>query len=295
MALSGKVALVTGASRGIGKGIALQLSAAGATVYITGRTLQAAKDADFPGSLMQTADEICARGGSCIPVQCDHAKDDQIDEVFRQIEMEQGRLDILVNNAFSGAAACIRNLGKPFWERPETFWDDINNIGLRNHYICSVKAAKMMVKQKSGLIVMISSIGAIKYSDTPAYGIGKAACDRMAADCALELKAHNVAYISLWPGPVSTEVMQQLAVDQKNGKLADKGQGVTGSVVYDVAEMLKVAESPEFSGKCIVALATDTSVMDKTGEAFSTAALGKEYHIVDIDGRRIEEFSFDEA
>ncbi|OUC46154.1 glycosyltransferase, group 1 family protein, partial [Trichinella nativa] len=173
--LSGRVALVTGASRGIGRGVALQLGEAGATVYITSNEFQ-----------------VNGRGGKAIAVYCDHSKDEEIKALFQRIEEEQnGQLDILVNNAYSGIK----------------IWDDINNTGLRNHYICSVYAARLMVPRKSGLIVTISSVGGLRYLFNVPYGVGKAACDRMAVDCAEELKAKNVAYISIWPGAVQTELI----------------------------------------------------------------------------------------
>ena len=147
--LTGKIALVTGATRGIGKGIALQLGEAGATVYITGRTLKS-KPGSF-GSLEDTANEIRARGGKCIPLQVDHENDDQIAKLFEQIDTEQnGRLDILINNAYKGVNSIFENSSLKFWEVKPEIWDDINNVGLRNHYICTVYAARLMVPRKQG-------------------------------------------------------------------------------------------------------------------------------------------------
>ncbi|KAJ8302552.1 hypothetical protein KUTeg_018948, partial [Tegillarca granosa] len=188
LVLAGKVCIVTGATRGIGKGIALQLGEAGATVYITGRTLTAKPNDPVGGSLKDTAKEIENRGGTCIPVQCDHSKDGDIQKLFDTVKREQnGQLDVLVNNAYAAVNAIAENMGKPFWEQPASMWDTVNNVGLRNHYMCSVEAAKLMVPRKKGLI-----------------------CDRMAADCAFELKKHNVTFISLWPGAVRTENLVHL-------------------------------------------------------------------------------------
>ncbi|XP_033753664.1 dehydrogenase/reductase SDR family member 1-like [Pecten maximus] len=204
--LAGKVCIVTGATRGIGKGIALQLGEAGATLYITGRTLVSTKESVVGGSLTDTAREIEERGGKCIPVQCDHTKDEDIQQLFDKVKREQdGQLDVLVNNAYSAVKTIFDNLSVPFWELPMDMWDTANNVGLRNHYLCTVHAARMMVPRKKGLIINISSLGGITYIFNVPYGIGKEACDRMAADCAKELKKHNVAMISLWPGPVRTE------------------------------------------------------------------------------------------
>jgi len=199
--LTGRVCLVTGAGRGIGKGIALQLGEAGAIVYITGRT---------KANLDECAQEIKARGGTPIPVQMDHGKDQDVDELFKRIASEQaGKLDILVNNAYAGVNMIFKSTGKKFWETdPIETWDCINGVGLRGHYHCTTLASRIMVENNQGLIVNISSPGGLRYLFNVAYGIGKAGCDRMAADCAFELKKNNVAMISLWPGAVKTEYVQ---------------------------------------------------------------------------------------
>ncbi|XP_023931772.1 dehydrogenase/reductase SDR family member 1 [Lingula anatina] len=252
--LTGKVAIVTGATRGIGKGIALQLAKAGAVVYITGRTLKPRPD--FPGcSLEEVSKEISENSGQCIPIQCDHSKDEDIKALFDRVKEEQkGKLDILVNNAYSGAKAITDNNGKPFWEQPTTIWDEMNNVGLRNHYICSVYASQMMVPRKQGLIVNISSLGGLAYMMNVSYGVGKEACDRMAADCAIELKKHNVAFLSIWPGAVLTEFTEQMM----EGDHSDKGDspGVSKEMV---ARLFANAESPQYVGMCIAKLAAGMS------------------------------------
>ena len=162
--LAGKVCIVTGATRGIGKGIALQLGENGAKVYITGRTLDPPKGSVVGGSLKDTAAEIEARGGKCIPVVCDHMKDDDVERLFEQVKRENdGQLDILVNNAYSAVNAIFSNMGVKFWETPVSMWDTVNAVGLRNHYICSVYACRMMVPRKQGLIVNVSSVGGLRY------------------------------------------------------------------------------------------------------------------------------------
>ena len=184
---------MTGACRGIGRGIALQLGQAGATVYITGRT---------EANLADCAREIKERGGKPIPVAMDHGVDSDVEKLFERINTEQsGKLDLLVNNAYAGVSTIFNNKGKKFWEtEPVNTWDMINGVGLRGHYICTTLASRLMVPRKSGLIVNVSSSGGLKYLFNVAYGVGKVGCDRMAADCAFELKKSNVAMISLWPG-----------------------------------------------------------------------------------------------
>lgn len=272
MALQGKVCLVTGATRGIGKGIAVQLGLAGATVYATGRTLKKNPNT-YGSSLEEVAQQIDKEGGKCVPVQCDHTNDDQVKEVFERIKQEQnGRLDVLVNNAYSGGEAIMRLKGTPFYEADPTLWDDMNNVGLRNHYICTVYGARMMVQRQTGLIVTVSSAAGLQYFFNVPYGIGKEACDRMMADCAVELKRNNVACISLWPGPVFTEFNQEILKTKEDEE-------------HKIA--MESAESPDFSGMCIAKLATDPKIMKKSGRIFMTCDLGDEYNIKDLNGQKV--------
>jgi len=271
MSLAGKVCLVTGATRGIGKGIAVQLGEAGATVYITGRTLKP-PSGQVGGSLQETADEIKARGGRCIPVVCDHADMEDVERLFEQIKREQdGRLDVLVNNAYSAVNKIMEVHGQKFWEFSPTMWDDVNNVGLRNHYYCSVYGARLMVPRKQGLIVNVSSIGGLKYLFNIPYGVGKEALDRLSADCGHELKKENVAVMSLWPGPVKTEMIE-----------AAQAEGRSKS-----AKIFDVAETPEFSGQCVVKLAEDANIkftMSRTGRIVTTADIAEEYNLEDTNG-----------
>lgn len=149
--MKGQVCVVTGASRGIGRGIALQLCKAGATVYITGRHLD---------TLRATAQEAQSLGGRCVPVVCDSSQESEVKSLFEQVDREQkGRLDVLVNNAYAGVQAILNTTNKSFWEVPASIWDDINNVGLRGHYLCSVYGARLMVPAGKGLIVIVSSPG----------------------------------------------------------------------------------------------------------------------------------------
>ena len=285
--LAGKVCIVTGATRGIGKGIALQLGEKGAKVYITGRTLDPPKGSKVGGSLRETAEEIKARGGDCIPVQCDHSKDEDIERLFEQVKRENdGQLDILVNNAYSAVNAIFSNLEVKFWDQPVSMWDAVNDVGLRNHYICAVYAARMMVPRKQGLIVNVSSGGGLRYIFNAAYGIGKEACDRMAADCGHELYSSNVAFVSIWPGAVGTEeIVSKIGDMVKNSKAAP--EGTVPPSMRDPTRMLRLfetSETPEFAGQCIAALATDPNIMKKSGKIVTTCDLGTEYSLHDKEG-----------
>ena len=200
--LVGKVALVTGASRGIGKGCALELAAAGAAVYVTGRTTGAGQH-PLPGTVGATAEEIAAKGGTATAVACDHRDDDAVRAVFERIAADHGRLDVLVNNAFSIPDEMTSGL--PFWQVPISNWDDIIDVGTRSAYVASVLAAPVMIAQGDGLIANISSSGATEYAWHVAYGVGKCALDRMTSDCARELGDTGVSMVSFWPGFVRTE------------------------------------------------------------------------------------------
>ena len=262
-ALAGKVALVTGASRGIGKGCALELGAAGATVYVTGRTLEEGS-APLPGTIATTAQEVTVLGGHGIAVRCDHRNDDDVEALFARVEAEQGRLDVLVNNAF----LIPRELtsGLPFWQTPISNWDDMIDVGTRSAYMASRLAAQAMVPRKQGLIANVSSSGAAEYAWHVAYGVGKAALDRITADTAHELRAHGVSVVSLWPGLVLTERIQRV-----------------GEAMPDLDTSR--AESQRFTGRAIVALAADPNVHQKTGRALASRDLADEYGFTDVDGK----------
>ncbi|XP_072219985.1 dehydrogenase/reductase SDR family member 1 [Leuresthes tenuis] len=273
MALSGWVCVVTGASRGIGRGIALQLSEAGATVYITGRQEK---------TLKQTAAQVNERGGNCVPVICDSTKDEDIVGLFEQIKREQnGRLDLLVNNAYAGVQAIFENMGRKFWEVDPSIWDSINNTGLRGHYFFSVYGSRLMVAQGHGMIVTISSMGGLNYLFNVPYGVGKAACDRLAGDMAVELKSRGVASVSLWPGAVQTEMITQLVLEK------DEPQGVDSKF----KKVFSNGESTELSGRCIVNLAKDKNLMSLTGKVLMTCDLARRYGIKDIDGRDVADYT----
>ncbi|XP_052788269.1 dehydrogenase/reductase SDR family member 1-like [Mya arenaria] len=283
--LAGKVCIVTGATRGIGRGIALQLAESGAKVYITGRTLEPRKGSSLGGSLRETAREAEARGGTCVPIQCDHTSEKDVERLFEIVKNDNdGQLDILVNNAYAAINAIFSSLGTSFYEFPPTLWDDTNNVGLRNHYICSVYAARLMVPRKKGLIVNVSSVGGLQYLFNVPYGIGKDACDRMAADCGAELRKHNVAFVSLWPGPVATEnVIDTIQTNIESGRNDDR-EVPKGYADKDMLPTFKICETTEFAGKCIAGLGSDPNIMAMSGKIVTTYDLGRKYKLQDAHG-----------
>lgn len=266
-ALSGKVAIVTGASRGIGRGIALALADEGATVYVTGRTVTPGT-APLPGTVGETAAEVTARGGKGIAVGVDHARDDQVAALFERVRNEQGRLDILVNNAFSLPEDLTE--ARPFWEKPLSNWQMVD-VGVRSNFVAAWHAARIMVPRKSGLIVATSGYVGVTYTYGTVFGTCKAAVDRMARDMAIELKPHNIASLSLWLGLTFTE----RAMRNLDRNPAMKTQTVTNP---------QVGSSVEFPGRVIAALAKDPDVLKRTGGTFIAAELAQEYGVTDIDG-----------
>ena len=269
--LTGKVCLVTGASRGIGRGVALQLVTHGATCYITGRSLQ---------SLKLVEDEVKSRGltGKLILVECDHSCDKSVENLFKQIADEQNsQLDLLVNNAFAGVQFIADNTTLYFWDQDATDgWDKFNNVGLRGCYICIVYAARLMVPRRKGLIINVSSAAAKTYFMMPQFGIGKAGNDRMAKDCACELSKYNVACLSLWPGIVKTEFVN-LNVDRVMQK---ENPNVEEEMIKNLHSE---AESPEFCGRAVVNLLNDKNIMHRSGQIELTTDLGTEFNFSDID------------
>jgi dehydrogenase/reductase SDR family member 1 len=263
--LAGKVAVVTGASRGIGKGCALELGAAGATVYVTGRTVSEGEH-PLPGTVGATAQEIDALGGHGVAVALDHRDDAAVAALFDRIDAEHGRLDVLVNNAFIVTDSLTS--GKKFWELPISDWDDMLDVGTRSAFVASWYAAQRMVPAGEGLIVNISSSGAEEYAWNVAYGVGKCALDRVTADTAIELRDHGVHVVSLWPGFVRTERIDL---------------GAAAGLLPPTLD-LSTSESPRFCGRAVVALATDPAVARFTGRAVAARDLADEYGFTDVDG-----------
>lgn len=267
--LDGKVALVTGASRGVGRGVALGLGEAGATVYITGRTAEEGKAAvALPGTIYQTAESVSELGGKGIAVRCDHLNDEEVKAVFQRIQAEQNSLDILVNNVWGGYEFFNDGTAfwneKGFWTAPISRWDKSFQAGVRAHYVASLLAAPMMITQRSGLIVNISFFAAQRDDKGVAYGTAKAADDRMAACMAYELREHDVAVVSLYPGLVRTEGVMKAAQ------------------FFDLSN----SESPQFIGRVVTSLASDPDVMLRSGQTLVAAAVAQEYGVKDIDGKQ---------
>jgi len=268
--LAGRVAVVTGASRGIGKGIALVLAEQGATVYATGRTVNPG-DYYLPGTVGETAAQCNERGvesgGKGIAVACDHKDDAAVAALFEQVKREQGRLDILVNNAFQLSDDLLEPKG--FWEKPLSnleMWE----AGVKSNYVAAWHAAQIMVPQKSGLIVAISGFAAVTYTYGVIFGTSKSAVDRMARDMAIELEPHNVASLTLWQGLTLTE--------KAKDNLAKMGDRMTTSITQ------MHGSTVEHPGRVIAALAADPQVMKRSGGEFITTELAMEYGVTDVDG-----------
>jgi NAD(P)-dependent dehydrogenase (short-subunit alcohol dehydrogenase family) len=261
-----RVILVTGASRGIGRGIAIALAKPGTTVYLTGRTTQTGI-APLPGTIGETAAEIERRGGKAVAIACDHRDDAQVAQVFERIARDSGRLDVLVNNVTLIPDELV--MPGPFYEKPLAM-QALLDVGLRSHYVASWHAARMMVPQRSGLIVMISSPGARCYMHGPAYGAGKAAIDKMAADMAVDLRKQNVAALSLWAGMTMTE-RSQVAMKEHPGE-------------YDY--FAEHAASPEFIGLLLDVMLQDAKLMERSGRTEYAAELAIEYGVKDVTGKQ---------
>jgi NAD(P)-dependent dehydrogenase (short-subunit alcohol dehydrogenase family) len=259
-ALEGVLALVTGASQGIGQGIAVELGAQGATVWLT------ARNAD---GLEAGGAQIRAAGGTAFPRPCDHGDDDAVVAVFDELRRVSGRLDLPVNVASPDFTAMV---GRPFWELPFAAITACLNIGPRSNYVTSALAAPLMIEQGGGLIVNIGSHGSEDYLLSTPYGAGKAAIEKLTHDTALELEEHGVAVIGLWPGLVLTERILMFAEETPDGRRELGG--------LDLA----IGESPRFSGQAVTALYTDPDRMGRTGRSFFASRLAREYGFTEEDG-----------
>jgi NAD(P)-dependent dehydrogenase (short-subunit alcohol dehydrogenase family) len=253
--MNAPIAVVTGATRGAGKGIALALGTEGMTVYVTGRS-RAGGDSEYGGTVAETARLIDEAGGHGIAVPVDHADDEQVAELFARVEKDHGRLDLLVNNAAKVLASSAN-----FWERPlETV--DLITVGLRSHYVASYYAAPLLIANGRGLIVNTGHYGAVSYHVGPAYGAQKAGADKMAADMAKELRPHKVAAVSIWMGGLDTERVRALLP----------------------AAALAGRETPQFTGRVIAALYASSGLLGYSGRAMIGAELGAELGVTDLDG-----------
>ena len=266
------VAVVTGASRGAGRGIAIALGSHGCTVYVTGRSEQAG-DAALAGTIYETADAVTAAGGTGIAVRVDHADDTHVKGLFERVAGDEGQLDILVNNA-----ALIRDEVM----RPANFWEksldivDLIDVGLRSGYVSSYYAAPLMTKNKKGrgLVIFTSASGAVHYVFGPVYGVHKAGLDKFAADMAVDFRDFGVASISIWMGALLTERLNLMIAADPN----------------KYAYLSDMAETPEFTGHIIWALYNDPKLMESSGQTLIGAELALKYGIKDSGGRQPPSF-----
>ncbi len=257
--LKDQIAVVTGASRGIGKGIAIALGERGATVYVTGRTTG---DGDL--TIDTTAKLVTDAGGEGHSIQCDHGDDAQIEATFKKIGEEAGRIDILVNNVYK-----IPNppaWGGGYWDHPIQVWDDQVGIGLRAHYVASWHAAEWMFKSDNARMVNVSSPGGQSYHFSSSYGAGKAGLDRLTADMAIELKPKGIPACVLYPGSVSTEFIQAAAKEQD----------------MDLSQ----SQTPLLVGRAAVALLASDDMMERTGTIQWVEDLVEEFDLYDENGKR---------
>lgn len=278
--LRNKVVIVTGASRGAGRGIALLLGEAGATVYVTGRSARGKPTTEnLSGTIEDTAEAVSSRGGKGIPVRCDHSRDSDVEALFARVEQEQGQLDILVNNSWGGYEQHdFRTFGAPFHEQPLRHWDGMFMAGLRAAMVASRLATLMMLPQRHGLIVNITAWDRDKFMVNVFYDVAKNAINRLTYGLARELKPHNIAAIALAPGFMRTE------------RVAGAFEAI-GNKDY-----LNFTESPEYVGRAVVAVASDPNMLQKSGKVLAVGDLAEEYGFTDIDGRRIPAFRMpDEA
>ena len=264
------VAIVTGASRGAGKGIAVGLGEKGMTVYVTGRSTKTGTafgwdGSPLPGTVQETAEAVTAAGGKGVAVICDSADDEQVADLFARVARDEAGLDILVNNAAYIHHQLIEDM--PFWEK-ELDAVNILDVGLRSAYVASWHAAKLMVPAGRGLIAFGSSFGATCYLHGPAYGAQKAGLDKMAHDMAVDMRGTGLRAVSIWMGPLLTE----------RAKIAAEVHP------EQYREFIATAETPEFIGRILHAIANDPDGEEINGHTLIAAEICRRYGITDRDG-----------
>ena len=272
--LTETVAVVTGASRGAGRGIALELGTAGATVYVTGRSVSGGPTTDgVPGTIDETAREVTSRGGRGIAVRCDHTVDEDVKALFERIRADHGRLDLLVNNVWGGYedSQCRPLPRVPFWEQSFHQWDAMFTAGVRAHLVASRGAVPLMLPQKRGLIVTTTAnLVPLPYLRNIFYDLAKNAVARMTWAMADELREHGIAAVAVAPGFMRTERVVE-AFRRAGAEHALNGPGGPG-------------ETTTYVGRSIVALAGDAHVVDKSGQVLEVGALAREYDFTDSNG-----------
>jgi NAD(P)-dependent dehydrogenase (short-subunit alcohol dehydrogenase family) len=272
ISLTGRVIVVTGASRGLGAGIAQVLGEAGATVYVTGRSTRALSNPEgIPGTIEDSAEAVSQAGGKGVPVAVDHTGAEQVEALFRRVRAEQGRLDVLVNNAWGGYEHHdLATFLAPFWEQPVERWEAMFTSGVRAALLSSRYAAPLMIEQGSGLIVNTVAWAFGEYLGNLYYDAAKGALVRISAGMARELRPHNVAALALAAGFMRTERVM----------LAHQRQPFP----------LDGTESTVYTGRAVAALATDPNILAKSGGVFAVGDLAREYGFTDVDGRQPEAF-----
>lgn len=272
--LKGKIALVTGASRGAGRGIALELGKAGATVYVTGRSIEGNTTNNWSGSIDATITAIEASGGVGIAVRCDHTNDREVESLVERIRSEQSRLDILVNNVWGGNELPID--AKPFWQLPLAHWDNMFTSGVRAQLVTNYYAVPFIRESGGQLIVHTTSWDDYKYTGHFYYDLAKHTLTRMAYGLSHDLIKDRIAVVAVSPGWMRTElVLDEFQTDEDH---------------WQEVEALQQTESPRYVGRAICSLACDPRVFEKTGQVFRVGDLAKEYAFTDIDGRQVPPF-----
>jgi NAD(P)-dependent dehydrogenase (short-subunit alcohol dehydrogenase family) len=266
---SNTTAFVTGASRGVGRGIALALGSAGATVFVTGRSVAADRTNDLPGTVDETAAAVSERGGRGIPVQCDHTDDEAVAALFDRLDRDVGRgdvepLSLLVNNAWGGYEGYDETFDDPFWEQSVETWDRMFDAGVRAHFTASRLAVPRRLDSRRGLVVSVSSGHGARYRGTVPYDVSKAATERLTKAMAHELRGSPVTAVAVQPGFTRTERALD-AVGEDPDALAD-------------------TESPLYTGRAVVALASDPDVEERSGGVFRVGDLARTYGLTDVDG-----------
>ena len=273
--LTGKVALVAGATRGAGRGIACMLGEQGATVYCSGRSTRAAlSPLQRPETIDETADMVNYYGGIGIPVPTDHLNEADVKSLIDRIESEQGKLDILVNDVWGGERLVEF---KPFLESSLDKGFEMLRTGINTHILTSYYAAPLMVKNKSGLIVEVTDGDTLRYRGMLVYDLVKVSVMRLAFSQSVEFRPHNIAAVAVTPGFLRSEQMleEAFSVTEANWKDAvEKDPNFIAS------------ETPFFVGRAVAHMAMDANIMSKSGRAFSSWGLSDEYGFTDINGER---------
>jgi NAD(P)-dependent dehydrogenase (short-subunit alcohol dehydrogenase family) len=275
--LGGRIAVVTGASRNAGRGIALELGEAGATVYVTGRSVRGGKPttAHASGNIDETAEMVTASGGTGIPVQCDHTVDAEVEALFGRIQQEQERLDLLVNNVWGGYED-MQDFGAPFWEQPLWRWDKMFGADVHAHFTASRLAVPLMLPHGQGLVISTTFWDRDKYFKPLPYHLAKTTINRMAYGMALELREYGIAAVALSPGWLRTEhILREYETDDLSAHKIDD---------------LATSESTRYVGRAVVALMADPSIVEKSGRVLTVGDLAREYGFTDVDGRQVPPF-----